>query len=136
MNPLEAIDTVFGIVKAAWDQTGFKMLYDDKTGEIPTNEAPWARATIQHVAGRQSSLSDQSGTKRHTETGLLTVQVFAPVGDGSTRCYELATLLRNALREVRHSEVWFRNVYFNEIGTDGAFRQINVLATFSYDDVR
>lgn len=136
LTPLEARDVIFGIFKAVWDDTGYAAHYSDKTGEIGTSEAPWARATLQHTTGVQSSLTGASGTKRFTETGLVFVQVFAPVGDGSTRCYELAQLVRNAYRDARHPEVWFRNVHLEEVGTRGAFDQINVISTFSYDEVR
>ncbi len=134
MTPEEAVDVMLDIFKAAWDPR--PALYDDKTGEIPTSETPWARATIQHATGGQSSLSGASGTKRHTEKGTVFVQVFTPVGDGSTACYQLAKLVRDAFRDARDANVWFRNVFLTEIGISGAFRQINVQATFSYDEVR
>lgn len=136
LTTLEARDVILGIFKTAWDTTGYAAHYSDKTGEIGTSEAPWARATLQHTTGNQSSLAGASGTKRFTETGLLFVQVFAPVGDGSTRCYELAQLVRNAFRDARHPEVWFRNVHLEEVGISGVFQQINVISTFSYDEVR
>lgn len=134
MTPEEAVDVMLGIFKTAWDPR--PALYDDKTGEIPPSETPWARATIQHATGGQSSLSGASGTKRHTEKGTVFVQVFTPVGDGSTACYQLAKLVRDAFRDARDANVWFRNVFLTEIGISGAFRQINVQATFSYDEVR
>ena len=136
LTALEARDVILGIFKAAWDGTGYIAQYNDKTGEIGTSEAPWARATLQHTTGSQSSLTGASGTKRFTETGLVFIQVFAPVGDGSTRCYELAQLVKNAYRDARHLEVWFRNVHLEEVGISGAFDQINVISTFSYDEVR
>ena len=136
LTTLQARDVILGIFKDAWDATGYNAFYDDKTGQIGASENPWARATLQHVTGGQSSLSGASGTKRFTEIGNVFVQVFAPVGDGSTRCYELAQLVRNAFRDSRHAEVWFKNVHLEEVGVSGAFDQINVIATFSYDEVR
>lgn len=136
MKTEDAIDIILQIFKDAWDPTGYLAIYDDQTGEIPTSETPWARATIKHATGGQSSLSGSSGTKRFTETGTVFVQVFTPVGDGSTACYQLATLVRDGYRDARDPQVWFKNVLLNEVGISGAFRQINVQATFSYDEVR
>jgi hypothetical protein len=136
MTPEQAVDAILDIFKAAWDTTGYPALYDDKSGEIPTSETPWARATIKHATGAQSTLAGASGTKRFTETGTLFVQVFTPVGDGSTACYKLAKVVRDAYRDARDPELWFRNVFLEEIGINKAFRQINVQATFSYDEVR
>lgn len=136
MTPIEARDVIFGIFKTIWDTTGFEAIYPDKTGYLPTGEMPWARATIQHATGKQSSLSGSSGTKRFTETGIVTIQVFTPVGDGSTASYQLATLVRDAYRDALGPIVWFRDVQIHEVGISGASFQNNVLATFSYDEVR
>lgn len=134
MTPEQARDVILGIFKAAWDPR--VAVYDDVPGNIPTSETVWARATIRHATGRQSSLGGDIGSRRFTDRGTVFVQVFAPVGDGSTACYEAAREVQNAFRDARNPDVWFRDVRMNEVGADGAFEQINVLATFSYDDVR
>lgn len=133
MTPEEAEDIILGIFKTAWDPR--PAVYDDDPGNIPTGEVVWARATIRHATGRQSSLAGAIGTRRFTDEGTVFVQVFAPVGDGSTACMAAAREVQNAYRDAR-SRVWFRDVRLNEVGASGAFYQINVLATFSYDDVR
>lgn len=136
MTPEQAVDAILDIFKAAWDPTGFPAYYTDKGGEKPTSETVWSRATIRHATGNQSSLAGEVGTRRFTDTGALIVQVFAPVGDGSTECYRAATLVRDAYRDAKHPNVWFREQRIQEVGGDGAFFQINVLVTFSYDNVR
>lgn len=136
MTPEQAVDAIFDIFKAAWDPTGFPAVYSDKEGEIPASETVWARATIKHATGNQSSLAGEVGTRRFTATGIVTVQVFAPVGDGSTECYKAALLVQSAYEDARHPNVWFRGVRIQEVGESGAFQQQNVTATFSYDHVR
>jgi len=133
MTPDQARDIILGVFKAAWDPR--PAVYDDVPGTIPTGEIVWARATIRHATASQT-LAGEVGTRRFTEEGTVIVQVFAPVGDGSTACYAAAREVQNAFRDARNSDVWFRDVRMNEVGTEGAFVQINVLATFSYDDVR
>lgn len=136
MNSQEAKEVMLGILKTAWDVTGYPMRYEYVPGEKPPTQTPWARAIVRHTVGRQDSLSGEAGTKRFLERGTITVQVFAPVGDGSKACYAAAQIVKNAFRDASHPTVWFRSVRMNEVGADGAFDQINVLATFSYDDVR
>lgn len=75
------------------------------------------------------------GTKRYTQTGTLWVQVFAPVGDGMVTAYGLAQAVVNAYRTARGT-VWYRNARMQEVGSSGAFEQINVLTDFTYDDTR
>lgn len=132
----EARDIILGFFKAAWDPKGFPAVWTDVPGSAPTSETVWARATIRHATGRQASLSDDQGAKRWSRTGTVYIQVFAPVGDGSKAGYDAAQLVVDAFQAARHPNVWFRDVRMSEAGTSGAFEQLNVLATFSYDDVR
>ena len=132
----EARDIILGVFKAAWDPTGFPAVWTDLPGSAPTSETVWARATIRHATGAQASLAGENGARRWARTGTVYIQVFAPVGDGSKAGYEAAQIVVNAFQASRHENVWFRDVRMNEVGTSGAFEQLNVLATFSYDDVR
>ena len=136
MTPAQAVDVILGVFKAAWDGTGFPAVYDDVPGKKPTSETVWARATVRHATGNQSSIGGDVGSRRYTSRGTVFVQIFAPVGDGSTACYAAAQLVLNAYRDARNPDVWFTEQRMREVGSDGAFEQINVLATFSYDDVR
>lgn len=138
MSPDEARDEMLAVFKAAWDTTAVpnNVVYSDVAGSKPFGDAAWARVSIRHATGGQSSLIGDVGQKRHTETGTLWVQVFAPAGDGSVTAYSLATMVRNAYRAVRGSTVWYRNHRLQEAGSSGAFEQVNVLVDFNYDDVR
>lgn len=132
----EARDYILGVFKGVWDTTGFPAAWTDVPGSAPGSETVWARATIRHATGRQASLAGENGPRRYSRGGTVFIQVFAPVGDGSKAGYEAAQLVVNAYQAARHPNIWFRDVRMNEVGKDGAFEQLNVLATFSYDDVR
>ena len=134
MTPLQARAQILATFKAAWDTTGLPCDYDDGGATPPANSA-WARVTLRHATGGQSSLSGADGTKRWTQTGTVIAQVFAPIGDGKKKAYELAELVVNAYRDARGS-VWYRNPHLKEAGRDGAFNQINVYVTFEYDETR
>lgn len=134
MTSDQARDEILAIFKAAWDTTGYIALYPDVGGK-PPDDAAWARVQTRHATGRQSSLTGGLGTKRWTQVGVLTVQVFAPQGDGMKEVYRLAELVLNAYRDA-HGSVWYRNPRMREVGTSGAFEQINVLVDFTYDETR
>jgi hypothetical protein len=136
MTSEEAVDAILDIFKAVWDLTGFSAVYSDKPGTAPVSETIWARATVQHATGGQSSLGNEAGARRFTAEGTVFVQVFSPIGDGRTSGYKAAEIVQNAYRDARHPNVWFRNVRIVEVGDNGAFTQTNVLVTFSYDTVR
>lgn len=132
----EARDVMLAIVKAIWDPTGYPIVWTDVPDTVPTSETVWARATVRHSGGGQSSLSGEDGTRRFERTGTLFIQVFAPVGDGSTAGYGAAQTMINGLEDARNPSVWFKDILMQELGQYGSFEQINVQATFSYDDVR
>lgn len=138
----DARDHMLKVFKDAWDPTGYPAVYPD-SAEDPDNGGStpsanvWARATIRHADGFQSSLTGpQEVLKRHTNIGVVIIQVFGAIGDGSTAAYDAAQTVATAFRKSRGIPVWFRRVRVNESDTRGPFNQINVLADFSYDDVR
>ena len=137
MTPAEAKDVILGIFKTVWDTPTPRIaVYSDLPGTKPASNVVWARAIVQHAEGRQSSLAGVSGTRRFTDEGTFFIQVFAPVGDGSTACLAAAREVQDAYRDAKHPNVWFRDVKLREVGADGTFYQINVSGTFSYDEVR
>lgn len=132
-----ANDEILTLFKTAWDAIGHDAIYENVAGDPPTTAAPWARVTVRHFPGGQASLSDDAGAKRWTRNGLITVQIFVPTGEGKAEAYALAKVVADAYEGKRTpSNVWFRNVRPNEIGPDGAWFQLNVLAEFTYDEVK
>lgn len=122
------------VFKTYWDTTGFPALYPDVPGQEPATGV-WARATLRHSTRGPGSLTGGLGTMIYQAEGTLFVQVFAPVGDGMKKAYQYGMGVVHAFEDARLG-VWFRNVRLNEVGRSGAFEQVNVLADFTYDEVR
>lgn len=138
----EARDHILKVFKDVWDPLGYPALYTGTAenggteGDTPSTNV-WARATIRHADGFQSSLTGPLEVlKRHTRIGTVIVQVFAKAGDGGTAAYDAAQTVANAFEKSKDISVWFRRVRINEIGVRGEYEQVNVLANFQYDDVR
>lgn len=136
MSPNEARDEMLAIFKIIWDDQGYTAVYTDVAGSPPVASKPWARPTIKHALGGQASLSSDVGTQIYTQVGTLFIQVFAPAGDGGTEANRLAQLLLVAYSIARGGSVWYRNQRLKNIGSDGAFENVNVLIDFTYDDTR
>lgn len=140
MNALEARDVMLTVFKTVWDTLGtpagsLVAIYADVPGAKPASEKLYARVTIRHAIGKQSSLSGLTGTKLYDNKGILWVQVYAPIGDGSVAGYAASQSVVNAFREAK-TAVIFRNVRMNEAGTSGAFERFDVKIDFEYEDVR
>lgn len=133
----QARDVMLGVFKTAWDTTGFPAVYAWVPGQVPATETVWARVTIRHSTGRQSSLTGAIGTTRYTNRGLIWVQIFSPLGDGGLAGYAAAQTMLRAYRDANTS-VLFRNVRLNEADydeEDGAFQRFDVKIDFEFDDV-
>lgn len=135
MNVEAARDEMLAVFRDAWLAQSLpitSVAWPDLPFEVPAS-GPWARVTLRHATGGQSSLAGASGALMYTQTGTIFVQVFAPLGDGSKTSLGLAQAVVNAYRSAKGS-VWYRNTRLKEIGASGAFDQTNALADFTYDD--
>jgi len=107
--------------------------------DFPPRDGAWAKVFIRHQTGNQSTLSKGSGSTRFEKGGTLTVQVFAPLGEGEglMKSQQLAEVGKNAFEgQATSRQVWFRDVRIEEIGVDGPWFQMNVVLTFEYDELR
>lgn len=133
----QAKDEMFAIFKTAWDTTGYPVHYQDVKTERADTEEPWSAIFIQHTAGAQTTLSGAVGTRTFSRVGILTVQIFTPVGNGLQDSYDLAKVVSDAFEGTSSpGGVWFRNVRLNEVGRDGEFFQLNVIVEFNYDEIK
>lgn len=113
------------------------LIYDDLIGSIPETELTWARATIRHAGGGQATLSGGLGRQRYTRTGILTIQLFSPSGEGLSSADISAKIFMDAFDGKSSANgVWFRKVRFNEIGPDGNFFNNNIIVEFEYDEIK
>lgn len=136
----EARDVSLGLLRTAWlaDSTSqdIPLLWWDTAQDPPSNGA-WARVTMRHGEAFQATLAGETGSRRFTRTGVITVQIFTPTGDGLELSDSLAIIAARAYEGVTTDNgVWFRNVRANEVGQDGKYFQTNVFADFEYDEVR
>lgn len=147
-----AVDEIYGRLKTVWDaQTPailgaspaapVTLLYEDTEWKGRPDDAtadPWARASIRHASGQQATLADSTSRRLFRNYGAVTVQCFAPMRDnrGAPVARQLAEVVKAAFEGARTSNVWFQSVRFNEIGREGLFFQLNVVANFEWDEAR
>lgn len=134
MTLLEARDTMFSVFCAAWGNSGpvgFPLL----PFTAPKGRQAYATLTIRHGNGGQGSLGGELGQRRFDRSGILRVQIFAPIGDGMVSAYQKAQIVANAFEDAKLN-VWFRNTRIREMGASGASEQVDVLTDFFYEEVR
>ncbi|MCP4897717.1 MAG: hypothetical protein GY906_12155 [bacterium] len=136
----QARDEILAVFKTAWDagaeSAGLTVLYWDLAQDPPPTGA-WARVTVRHSDGNQATLSNSVGQRRFRHEGTVFVQIFTPLDEGLTLADALTSIVKYAFEgEVTSpGRVIFRRVRVNEVGRDGQWFQVNVLADFEYDDI-
>lgn len=143
LTPEEARDAAIAVVDVPWKASPVSgdvpMLYDDVKGDPPGEDAAttrpgaFARTTIRIASSPQIT----QGNRRWQTTGFISVQIFTPKGDGRTLGDRLSLVVLNALRSHRGSAgtLFFYDAVPNEIETKGAHSQINVQASFRFQEV-
>ena len=124
----EMLSLVATAVAAQEDVT---VIYDDTSPQPPDGTSAWIRATIRHNTGTRRCLGPHG---RHTQGGILFVQIFTKPGDGQEDADELVTAMEAPFRG--HSTaggVVFKDVYTREIGQSGLWFQNNMTVEFEYD---
>lgn len=140
----EASDAMQSKFKTAWDASATNPDYVDYENVPVANgitlppdaNISWARVTIRNVTGNQESFSRYTGQRRFRRAGVMTVQIFIPLGTGLSELYSLGKIVTDAFQSgSTTNQVWFRNVRLNEVGSDGEFYQGNVLIDFVYSEI-
>lgn len=132
----EARDAINALVTTAWNAAapGAPLLYDNLDSERPAVPAFFGRVTVRFFDGRLASLGNASGGRVYRREGLVYVQVFTPHGKGLTQANVVSEALVRAIENPGATgNIWFRDAHASEIGSDGAYYQINVVARFQYD---
>jgi hypothetical protein len=137
----QARDEILTQFRTAWladpASAALPVLWPDSDSKPPASGA-WARVSVTHGSGGQSTLSGGLGETRYTHMGFVTVQLFTPRGDGLKLSDQLVTISKHAFEGVATSpgHVTFYRVRSREVGPDGQWFNTNVLADFEYDEVR
>lgn len=142
----EATDAMFAQFNTTWQADAASIVgYVPSVfwpGDNEPTEKPsqfWARVSRENVTDIQSTLTDADSSTRYTVSGLLTVQLFAPlniVGSWS-KLMNLAILVQNTFRGTSTiNGIWFRRVTVKELPKESKYFRFHVVTQYSYDEVR
>ena len=104
----------------------------------PADDVPWARVTVRHTGGSQTSLAGDGPRRKFDRFGIITVSVFHPVAlaRGLSVGYKLVSLARSAFEgKTTPGQIWFRDARIVEVGLSGSTYQWNASAEFRYEEL-
>ena len=97
----------------------------------PNGLSEYLASTIEHQTGTRPAL----GTQVTRRSGIWFVQIFTELGTDMRRSDEIAQAVLDLLRNWPVGPIRIYEPQANEVGaTDNAWFQVNVSATFEYDD--
>ena len=142
----EARDEIYGLFKTAleaspWNTT--RVIYPnvetdalDSTPDVATQDPDdWIRASVTHYAGRQTTIGGP--LKRFERLGAFRAEIYVARSRGMTRADAIAKVVSDAFEgQNTSSGIWFRNVRMDEIGPDGIWFRVDVIADFRYDEIK
>jgi hypothetical protein len=142
-----ATDDILDLLTAGWNAVG--AVTKDKELQVPNlhYEKPnaqtgtkkdvdlYGKVTINHTLGQQDALIGDAGVRTIRQFGIVTVEIYAPEGEGTTLSDQACTVIRDTLLGVRSQNgVVFRAPSYNEVGNFGPWYQTNVTIPFEYDE--
>lgn len=134
MNFNQAEAEIRQFFAAAWNDLTV-IAWPDIKFNRPDNQN-WVRFNCQENDGAQVS-TGSPGSNRFRHYGTITIQVFQPQGQGSKEAREIATTALGVFMGAQTTNgIIFYDVLARQIGNDGeGFYQINVVASFYYDEI-
>lgn len=102
----------------------------------PPDNGPWARLVIQDADTFWASMGDP-GNNIARNVGQVTVQIFVLSGEGEGLALERAESAMSVFRSWTDATTGLRfevPPYARQIGTEGKWYQVNVVAPFRFDD--
>jgi len=131
----EAYDAMLALFKSAWDPTGHRVFWDNKEKGRETDTSTYAVVQVNYGGANQASLGG-TGNRTFKRNGVVLIMIYAQAGEGLSEGHAAAKVAADAFEGQASGGIWFRNVRINEIGREGSFYQINVLAEFEYDEIK
>lgn len=134
MNILEAEAEIREYFNTAWNGST-QIAWPDVDFTIPNGQT-WVRFNCQETDGAQVSIGNP-GNNRFRHFGLVTIQIFQPLGQGSVDARTKAAAALGAFQGVQTTNgVNFFDAFPRQVGNDGnGFYQINVISSFYYDEL-
>ena len=136
-NRGEARDAILALLKAALvAETTLTICYADTTTQPPAAvTSSWMRVAVKHASGARATLGPSA---KHTQTGVLFVELYTPAGEGLRTADRIAGLVADAYtgKTTDQGGISFYDVAVKEIGTDEGWTHTNIDVQFEYQLVR
>lgn len=130
-------DRILTPLKTIADAQSLFAIYDDTAKQVPTDgTVTWVRVLVRHANGSRSSLGRKDGSGKFTQSGFVFIELYTPREDGLVDNDTISAAFADSLRNFSDSDIWIGDVSAVEMGPDGNWQRVDIIAEFSYDLIR
>lgn len=125
LTPLKAVVTA---------QIPLTAIYDDTAERVPEDGSiKWVRISVKHRAGARSSLGRADAKSKNTISGFVFVEIYTPREDGLQDSDIISKAFADKFRKFPDGDIWIAETSEMEMGEDGNWFRVDIIAEFSYD---
>ena len=130
-------DRLLTPLKVVADNLSVYAIYDDTGKSVPTDgTVTWVRIVVKHGNGSRSSLGRKNGSGKFTQSGFTFIEIYTPRENGLVDSDILSAAFADSLRNFSDGDIWIGDVSAVEMGPDGNWQRVDIVAEFSYDLIR
>lgn len=130
----DARDRILSPLKDVVAAQSLYAIYDDTADQPPTDgDTSWTRIAVRHRSGRRASLGRADGKGKHSQSGFIFIEIYTPREKGLVDSDVYSAAFAEALRKFPDGDIWISNISGIEIGDDGNWFRVDVIAEFEYD---
>lgn len=122
---------VEGRFTAQWTGTPLAHVVFDNIAYVPVQGTPYVRLSIRPGNSERITI----GSREHRTVGLIVVQIFTPLGQGTSDARVLAEQAAAIFRDQEFGGVLCRSASIQNVGQSTDWNQFNVTVPYQRDEV-
>ena len=130
----DARDRMLSPLKDVVGAQSLYAIYDDTVLQPPEDsDTAWVRISVKHRAGSRASLGRHDGKGKHNQVGFIFVEIYTSREIGLVKSDQFSAAFAEKLRNFPDGDIWIADVAATEVGDDGNWYRVDVIADFEYD---
>jgi hypothetical protein len=130
----DARDRILVPLKTVVTAQSLYAIYDDTKKAVPTDgSVKWVRISVRHRRGARASLGRNDGKTKNTQGGFVFVEIYTPRENGLVDSDLISAAFAESFRSGADGDIWISDVSEVEVGEDGNWFRVDVIADFEYD---
>lgn len=133
VNRTDARDRILSPLKDVVTANSLYAIYDDTKKAVPNDATTWVRISVRHRRGSRASLGNKAGSRKNNQSGFVFIEIYTPRENGLVNSDIISAAFAENIRSGQDGDIWYSDVSEIEVGEDGNWFRVDVIAEFNYD---